>query len=152
MKLLFPGSFDPFTTGHADLVTRALQLCTELVIAVGVNERKSPMFSADYRVRAIEQYYKDEPRVSVISYSGLTADAVRQAGAQAILRGVRSASDFDMERNLADANRAVMGVETILLVASPSLQHVSSSLYRELEHFGHDASDFVIDTFKKENK
>ena len=152
MKLLFPGTFDPFTTGHADLVERALRICDKLVIAVGINEGKNPMFSAEERVSAIGLYYKDNERVSVISYSGLTADAVRECGADAILRGVRSGADFDMERTLADANLAVLGVETILLVATPQLQHVSSSLCRELGHFGYDTDSLVIDTFRKKQK
>ncbi|MCQ2084241.1 MAG: pantetheine-phosphate adenylyltransferase [Bacteroidaceae bacterium] len=151
MKLLFPGTFDPFTKGHADLVERALALCDELVIAVGINGQKAPMYSVEERLNAISRHYRDNARVSVISYSGLTADAVRQTGATAILRGVRSGADFDMERTLADANLAVLGVETILLVATPALQHVSSSLCRELDHFGYDTDGLVIDTFRKKD-
>lgn len=149
MRLLFPGTFDPFTTGHADLVRRALTMCDELVIAVGINGEKSPMYSIQERVDAICGYYVNDRRVSVISYSGLTADAVRQTGADAILRGVRSGADFDMERTLADANLTVLGVETVLLVARPELQHVSSSLCRELDRFGYDTGELVIDTFRK---
>ncbi len=149
MKLLFPGTFDPFTKGHADLVSRALELCDELVIAVGINGQKSPMYSVQERVDAISRYYSNDRRVSVISYSGLTAEAVRQTGAAAMLRGVRSDADFDMERTLADANLAVLGVETVLLVARPELQHVSSSLCRELDCFGHSTDELVIDTFRK---
>ncbi len=152
MKLLFPGTFDPFTKGHADLVSRALKLCDELVIAVGINGQKSPMFSAEDRVKAISGYYSGDRRISVMSYSGLTADAVRQTGADAILRGVRSGADFDMERTMADANLAVLGVETVLLVAAPAFQHVSSSLCRELSGFGYSTDELVIDTFKNLKK
>lgn len=152
MKLLFPGTFDPFTIGHASLVERALRLADEVVIAVGVNPAKTPMFRPDERVAAIRSYYQDEPRVSVISYTGLTADIMHVAGAQAILRGVRSAADYDVECNLADANREVLGAETILLVSEARFQHVSSSLCRELAHFGHDISSLVIDTFPKPEK
>ena len=148
MKLFFPGSFDPFTIGHADLVERALKLGCEVVIAVGINEEKRPLFSASQRLDAIKAYYKSNPRVSVIEYKGLTVDAVRENGCNAILRGIRSVTDYDKERNLADINRTIEGVETVLLVASPAVQHVSSSLVRELLSFGRDAGDLMIDTFK----
>lgn len=149
MKLFFPGSFDPFTIGHADLVERALKLGCEVVVAVGINEEKKPLFSATQRLDAIRAYYKANPRVSVIEYKGLTVDAVRENGCDAILRGIRSVTDYDKERNLADINRAIEGVETVLLVASPSVQHVSSSLVRELLSFGRDAGNLMIDTFKQ---
>lgn len=148
MKLFFPGSFDPFTIGHADLVKRALALGCEVVIAVGINEGKKPLLSADTRKKAISEFYKDEPRVVVTEYKGLTVDAVRQSGCNAILRGIRSVTDYDKERNLADVNRAIEGVETVLLVSSPAVQHVSSSLVRELLSFGRNADELIIDTFK----
>jgi pantetheine-phosphate adenylyltransferase len=148
MKLFFPGSFDPFTIGHADLVERALNLGCEVVIAVGINEEKKPMFSTSKRLEAIKEYYKDNTNVSVIEYKGLTVDAVRANGCNAILRGIRSVTDYDKERNLADINRSIDGVETVLLVSSPAVQHVSSSLVRELISFGRNADDLMIDTFK----
>ncbi len=148
MKLLFPGSFDPFTIGHADLVERALDLGCEVVIAVGINEEKKPLFSAEQRLEAIRNHYKGYSRVSVTEYKGLTVDAVRENGCDAILRGIRSVSDYDNERNMADINRSIDGVETVLLVASPAVQHVSSSLVRELISFGRNADDLMIDTFK----
>lgn len=147
MKLFFPGSFDPFTIGHADLVERALNLGCEVVIAVGINEGKKPMFSTEQRLEAIRSHYKGYSRISVIEYSGLTVDAVRANGCDAILRGIRSVTDYDKERNLADINRTIEGVETLLLVSSPAVQHVSSSLVRELISFGRKADDLMIDTF-----
>lgn len=147
MKLLFPGSFDPFTIGHLDLVQRALKIADCVVIAVGINESKKCMFTAQERVDAIARFFESEPRVSVLSYSGLTMDMVRKTGADAILRGVRSVSDFEFERNMADVNGKVGGVETIMLASAPQLQHVSSSVVRELALFGHDVSDMIIDTF-----
>lgn len=147
MKLLFPGSFDPFTIGHANLVERALTLADEVVIAIGINEGKSPMFSAEKRLEAICSYYKDNPRVSVMQYRGLTVDAVRQTGANAILRGVRSVADYELERNMADINRSLDGVETLLLVSEPEFQHISSSLVRELISFGRDVSALMIAGF-----
>lgn len=149
MKLFFPGSFDPFTIGHADLVKRALDLGCEVVIAIGINEDKKPLFSTNQRLDAINAYYKGDSRVSVIEYKGLTVDAVRENGCNAILRGIRSVTDYDKERNLADINRSIAGVETVILVSSPAVQHVSSSLVRELLSFcREDAYNLMIDTFK----
>lgn len=148
MKLFFPGSFDPFTIGHADLVERVLDMGCEVVIAVGINEEKKPLFSLQQRLEAIRNHYKGYSRVSVIEYKGLTVDSVRENGCDAILRGIRSVSDYDNERNMADINRSIDGVETVLLVASPAVQHVSSSLVRELISFGRNADDLMIDTFK----
>lgn len=148
MKLLFPGSFDPFTIGHADLVERALKLGAHVVIAIGINESKKPLLSTQQRLDAIRAYYKDTPGVSVIEYSGFTVDAVRDNGCNGILRGIRSVTDYDSERNLADINRSIEGVETVLLVSSPAVQHVSSSLVRELISFGRPADNLIIDTFK----
>lgn len=149
MKLFFPGSFDPFTIGHADLVDRALELGCQVVIAIGINEDKKPLFSTKQRLDAIKAYYKGDSRVSVIGYEGLTVDAVRQNGCNGILRGIRSVTDYDKERNLADINRSIAGVDTVLLVSSPAVQHVSSSLVRELLSFGRNADSLMIDTFKK---
>ncbi len=149
MKLLFPGSFDPFTIGHADLVERALGMGCDVVIAIGINEQKKPLFSLEQRLEAIRQHYSGNARVSVVSYRGLTVDAVRENGCDAILRGIRSVTDYDQERNMADVNRTIEGVETVLLVAGPSVQHVSSSLVRELMSFGRDAGDLMIEPFKK---
>lgn len=149
MKLFFPGSFDPFTIGHADLVDRALELGCQVVIGIGINEDKKPLFSTKQRLDAIKAYYKGDTRVSVIGYEGLTVDAVRQNGCNAILRGIRSVTDYDKERNLADINRSIAGVDTVLLVSSPAVQHVSSSLVRELLSFGRNADSLMIDTFKK---
>ena len=148
MKLFFPGSFDPFTIGHADLVGRALAMGCEVVIAVGINSDKKPLFGADVRKKAIKEFYRNEPRVTVVDYKGLTIDAVRETGCNAILRGIRSVTDYDKERNLADINRSIDGVETVLLVSSPAVQHVSSSLVRELISFGRNADNLMIDTFK----
>ncbi len=148
MKLLFPGSFDPFTIGHADLVERALRMGAQVVVAIGINEGKKPMLTTQQRLEAIREYYKGKPGVSVTEYNGLTVEALRDNGCDAILRGIRSVADYDNERNIADVNRIIEGVETVLLVASPSVQHVSSSLVRELNSFGRPADDLVIDTFK----
>jgi len=142
-KILFPGSFDPFTLGHADIVRRALGLFDEVVVAVGYNEQKKGWMPVEERVEAIRRLYKDEPRVRVESYTGLTVDFAKERGITAIVRGVRTTADFEYEMQLADVNRRLTGIETILLPASPQLASLSSSVVRELAHFGHDISAFL---------
>lgn len=141
--VLFPGSFDPFTLGHANLVDRALALFDEVVVAVGVNEQKAGWIPADKRVKALQDLYKDCPRVRIESYSGLTTDFARIIGAQAILRGVRSLQDFEYERQMADVNRQLTGIETVCLFAEPQWASLSSSVVRELAHFGKDVRCFL---------
>ena len=140
---LFPGSFDPFTLGHADIVKRALGLLDEVVIAVGYNENKNGWMPVEERVEAIERLYKDDPRVTVESYTGLTVDFAKERDITAIIRGVRTTADFEYEMQLADMNRQLTGIETILLPASPQFASLSSSVVRELAHFRHDISKFL---------
>ena len=142
-SVLFPGSFDPFTLGHADIVKRALNLFDEVVIAVGYNENKTGWMPVEERVNAIRKLYADEPRVKVESYTGLTVDFAKDNGITAIIRGVRTTADFEYEVQLADVNRQLTGIETILLPASPQFASLSSSVVRELAHFGHDISAFL---------
>jgi len=142
-KVLFPGSFDPFTLGHDDIVKRALGLFDEVVIAVGYNEQKTGWKPVEERVASIKKVYADEPRVRVESYTGLTVDFVKEKGATAIVRGVRTMADFEYEMQLADVNRQLTGIETILLPASPQYASISSSIVRELAHFHHDISTFL---------
>ena len=141
---IFVGSFNPFTVGHHSIVTRALPLFDQLVIGVvGDQVHKPDMPSAQERMDAIKSLYADEPRISVKPYYGLAIDFARQQGAQFIVKGVRSVKDFEYEREQADTNRMLSGVETILLCAEPQLANVSSSLVRELQHFGTDVSRFL---------
>ena len=140
---LFPGSFDPFTLGHADIVRRALSFSDEVVVAVGYNYQKRGWQPVEERVAAIRKLYKDEPRVRVESYTGLTVDFAREQGAAAIVRGVRTMADFEYEMQMADVNRQLAGIETILLPASPQLASLSSSVVRELAHLGRDISAFL---------
>jgi len=142
-KVLFPGSFDPFTLGHADIVQRTLGLFDEVVVAVGYNENKVGWMPVEERVEAIRKLYKDEPRITVESYTGLTVDFARERGINAIIRGVRTMADFEFEMQLADVNRQLTGIETILLPASPQLASLSSSVVRELASFGHDVSAYL---------
>lgn len=131
-KLLFPGSFDPFTEGHHRLVCRALALADRVVVAVGVNSDKHYMFTADERVAAIAQRYSDEPRVEVVQYADMTVDCCRRVGASAILRGVRNVEDMQYEQTVATVNhRLAPDIETLLLIAEPNMIDVSSTVERE---------------------
>lgn len=141
--ILFAGSFDPFTRGHQSLVTRALPLCDRLVIALGHNSSKAGDAGVAERLESIRALYASEPRVEVVAYSGLTVDACRRYGAGWMLRGVRTVADFEYERNLADVNRAISGIETLILFTLPELAAVSSSVVRELRAYGHDVSPFL---------
>lgn len=143
MKVLFPGSFDPFTLGHADVVKRALGIFDEIVIAVGYNENKTGWMPVEERVNAIRKLYADEPRVIVESYTGLTVDYAKERGITTIIRGVRTTADFEFEMQLADVNRQLTGIETVLFPASPQLASLTSSVVRELAHFGRDISPFL---------
>ena len=125
---LFVGSFDPFTIGHQAIVSRALPLFDRLVIGVGVNERKQTMFSSEERVDTLRQLYANEPRVSVVAYTDLTVDLARREGATFIVKGVRSMKDFEYEREQADINRRLTGIDTLLFFADPELASISSSM------------------------
>ena len=140
---IFVGSFDPFTIGHDDIARRALALVDRLVIGVGVNERKACSRTAGERISAIQQLYADEPRIEVMGFSDLTVTFAKRVGAQFVIKGVRSVKDFEYEREQAEINRRLTGLETILLCAQPQLASVSSSLVRELEHFGQDVAQFL---------
>lgn len=141
--VLFPGSFSPFTIGHASLVDRALKLFDNVVIAIGYNSSKPGPMTVEERMAAIKAIYLSQPRVKVIAYSGLTVDACRAEGAGWMLRGVRSVTDFEYERNLADVNRMISGIETVILFTLPELSAISSSVVRELAANGHDVSSFL---------
>lgn len=149
MKLIFPGSFDPFTKGHESVVRRALEFADEIVIAVGYNglKKNSGMFSIEDRVQMISQFYENEPRIKVISYTTLTTDIANELGCSHILRGVRTVIDFEYERSLADVNRHLTGIETILLFNEPAMAHITSTTVRELLSFGKDVSDFIPEGF-----
>ena len=140
---LFAGTFDPFTIGHASVVRRALQLFDRVVVAVGVNDAKHPETTAQQRVEAIRSLYADDERVTVVAYSGLTVDVAREHGATFIVKGVRSVRDYESEREQAEVNRRLAGIDTVLLMAEPGLEAVSSSTVRSLRSFGRDVSEFL---------
>ena len=143
MPGIFTGSFDPYTIGHDDILRRALPLFDHIVIGIGVNERKSYMQSAEERMKTIKAIYADEPKVEVKTYNDLTIDFARRENASYIIKGVRSVKDFEYERDQADINRQLSGIETLLLYADPRYSAVSSSMVRELIHFGQDVSRFL---------
>lgn len=147
---MYAGSFDPFTRGHADIVARGLQLFDKVVIAIGVNESKRNLFSSEERLRQISRYYQNEPRVEVYTYNGLTVSFAQEQGIRFLLRGVRSSTDMEYERTLADLNRNIADMETILLPASQLFTHISSTVVRELLHFGGDVSGFLPEGFELE--
>ena len=138
------GTFDPFTIGHDSIVRRALPLFDRLVIGVvGDNVHKPGMSPAEERIRSISKLYQNELAIEVKPFYGLAMDFARQEGAQFIVKGVRSVSDFEYEQWQADFNRRLGGIETILLYTEPELASVSSSALRELSHFGVDVSEFL---------
>lgn len=140
---LFPGTFDPFTVGHLSLVNRGLKLLDEIIIAIGINESKSQYFSLDQRLRMIRNLFKDDSRIRVMAYRELTVDFAGECGADYILRGIRTVNDFEYEKTIADINRKISGIETLILFTEPELTHVSSTIVRELLRYGKDVSSFL---------
>ena len=140
---IFPGTFDPFTIGHDALVRRALDLVDELYVAIGINTEKRTMLSLEERIERITTLYGNEPRIHVVSYEGLTTDFAQSVGAKFIIRGVRNTIDFEYEKNIADINRMLTGIDTLLLISEPQHAAISSSMVRELAHFGKDISKYL---------
>lgn len=140
---IFPGSFDPFTIGHYDIVMRGLQIFDEIIIGIGRNNNKQSYFPINERITAIQSTFASEPRVRVMTYEGLTIDFAQAQNANCILRGVRSVQDFEYERNIAEANKQLSGIETILLYTRPEYAHISSSLVRELHSYKKDVSTLL---------
>lgn len=140
---IFPGSFDPFTVGHADIVRRALPLFDTIVIGVGVNAQKHALFTPEERVAVIQKVFRSEPKVKVRTYSTLTVDFAREENATFMLRGVRSTTDFEYEKAFAEANRQLSGIETVLMLTRPEYEHISSSLVRDLHSYGKDITPYL---------
>lgn len=141
---LFPGTFDPVTYGHMDIIDRSLSLFDKLVIGIGVNSNKQPMFSAEQRVAWIKSIYAAQPKIDCVIYEGLTVDCCKRIGATYILRGIRYVSDFEYEKAIADMNRSLDGgIETIFLTCLPQFTSVASTLVRDVIRNGGDVSQFV---------
>lgn len=142
-KAIFPGTFDPFTIGHYSVVKRVLTFMDEVIIGIGVNEKKKTYFPIEKRVEMIRRLFADEPRIQVAAYDGLTVDFAREQGAGFIIRGIRTVHDFEYEETIADVNRKLAGIETILLFTEPELTSVSSTIVRELLHYQKDVTPFL---------
>ena len=144
---LFPGSFDPITLGHVDIIERAVPLFDEIKIAVGTNSAKKYLFPLHQRVEWIEQTFVHEPKISVITYEGLTVDFAREQGVQFLLRGLRNPADFEFEKAIAQANREMVpDLETVFLLTSARYAYISSSIVREVYNHGGDFQKFVPST------
>jgi pantetheine-phosphate adenylyltransferase len=143
---LFPGTFDPVTLGHIDIINRALPLFDKVVVGIGINAAKNPMFTADQRKLWFDEIYKDEPKLSVETYDGLTIKFCQSIGAKFILRGIRYVSDFEYEKTIADANRTMdPNIETIFLTGEPKYTSVASTIVRDILRNGGNASPFLPD-------
>lgn len=142
-RAVFAGSFDPFTIGHYDIVMRGLDLFDEIIIGIGRNSEKRGVISIEQRQAEIEHLFEDKPRIKVKVYDTLTVDFAREEDAGWLLRGVRSCKDFEYEQGIAEANRQMSGIETILLYTRPEYAHISSTLVRDLMSYNKDVSDYL---------
>lgn len=142
-RAIFPGTFDPFTIGHYSIVMRGLKLFDEIVIGIGVNQSKKTLFDLDKRIDIIKQAFKNEPQVSVQTYDSLTIDFAEKVNAKYILRGLRTVSDFEYEHSIANANRQLNGLETVLLFTEAEYSFISSTVVRDLLKYGRNIYDFL---------
>ena len=142
-KAIFPGSFDPITLGHVDIINRGVTLFDEVIIAIGENSSKDYMFSLDERIAFIERAFKDNPKVRVMSYSGLTIEFCKEIGGDFILRGLRNPADFEFEKAIAHTNRHLSTLETVFLLTSAQTSFISSSIVREIIRFEGDYKKLV---------
>lgn len=147
-KAIFPGTFDPFTIGHFSVVKRALTFMDEIIIGIGVNDSKRTWFPTECRLEMIRDLYAGDSRITVEAYTGLTVDFARERGAGFIIRGIRTVHDFEYEETIADINRKLAGIETILLFTEPELTAISSTIVRELLQYGKDVSAFLPEGMK----
>ena len=144
MKIgIYPGSFDPVTFGHLDIIERGAKIVDKLIVGVLTNNAKTPLFSSEERVRMINNLTKHLDNVEAKAFDGLTVDFAQRHGAQFIVKGVRSVKDFEFEREQADINRRLTGVETVLLYAEPGMDSISSTVVRELTSYGRDCTEFL---------
>ncbi len=147
---LFPGTFDPLTLGHVDIINRSINLFDKIVVGIGMNASKAPMFSGEQRLLWIKEIYKNEPKVEGALYEGLTVNFCKQIGARFILRGIRYVSDFEYEKTIADANRTLdANIETVFLTGEPKYTSVASTIVRDILRNGGDASQFLPEVVSK---
>jgi pantetheine-phosphate adenylyltransferase len=142
-KAIFPGSFDPITLGHFDIIKRSIPLFDAIIVAIGINAEKKYMFSLEDRKRFIEESFADEPSVSVVTYEGLTIDLCKKMNAQFILRGLRNPADFEFEKAIAHTNRRLSKIETVFLLTASKTSYISSSIVRDVIRNGGDYSVLV---------
>ncbi len=143
-KIVFPGSFDPITTGHVDIVKRALSFFDEIVLAIGVNSQKKYLFELETRKGWLKDVFADEPRITVDTYEGLTAHYCKKIESRFLLRGLRNSSDFDYEKTISQLNHIVgEGIETVFLISAPEFSHISSTIVREIIKGNGDASGLI---------
>ncbi|RAV30499.1 pantetheine-phosphate adenylyltransferase [Sinomicrobium soli] len=147
-RAIFPGSFDPITLGHYDIISRGLTLFDELIIAIGINAEKKYMFSLEERKHFIEEAFREVPNIRVMTYEGLTVDFCKKTGSQFILRGLRNPADFEFEKAIAHTNRKLSEIETVFLLTSSGKSYISSSIVRDVIRNGGDYTELVPDTVR----
>lgn len=147
-KAVFPGSFDPITLGHYDIIKRSIPLFDEIVVAIGVNAQKNYMFTLEERKRFIEESFRDMPSVSVVTYEGLTIDLCKQIDAEFIVRGLRNPADFEFEKAIAHTNRKLSKIETVFLLTAANTSYISSSIVRDVIRNGGQYQLLVPDAVK----
>ena len=147
-KAIFPGSFDPITLGHYDIIKRSIPLFDEIVVAIGINAEKKYMFSLEDRKRFIEEAFKDEPNISVVVYEGLTIDLCKKLKATFILRGLRNPADFEFEKAIAHTNRRLSKIETVFLLTAAKTSYISSSIVRDVIRNGGEYQMLVPDSVR----
>ena len=148
-RAIFPGSFDPITLGHVDIINRALPLFDEIIIAIGVNTDKTYMFSLEERLNFIKENYSNQPKIKVETYSGLTIDFCQKLGVEFILRGLRNPADFEFEKAIAQTNRKLSPIETVFLLTSADTSFISSSIVRDVLRNGGNIKGFVPESVIK---
>jgi len=147
-RALFPGSFDPLTLGHFDIISRGVHLFDEVVVAIGINADKNYMFTLEERKQFIEAAFKDEPKVKVVTYKGMTIDFCKEIGAEFILRGLRNPADFEFEKAIAHTNRKLSKIETVFLLTAAKTSYISSSIVRDVIRNKGDYTVLVPDSVK----
>ncbi len=147
-RAIFPGSFDPITLGHFDIIQRGITLFDELIIAIGINAEKNYMFTLEERLRFIEDAFRDEPKIRVLTYEGLTVDFCKKIDAGFILRGLRNPGDFEFEKAIAHTNRKLSEIETVFLLTSSGKSYISSSIVRDVIRHGGDYTGLVPETVR----
>ncbi|WP_299713215.1 pantetheine-phosphate adenylyltransferase [uncultured Tenacibaculum sp.] len=147
-RAIFPGSFDPITLGHLDIIERGITLFDELIIAIGINADKKYMFPLEKRKQFIEETFKNEPKIKVVTYKGLTVNFCKEIDAQFILRGLRNPADFEFEKAIAHTNRKLSEIETVFLLTSSGKSYISSSIVRDVIRNGGDYTGLVPDSVR----